>query len=581
MATQAEQFIKQVLAEREPDLDLSENTPFYDLFVRFVSNTSLAEIVSLRDSIEESRSISNVDMGIEEFDALLNNWFFTRNQGLNTFITVRLFFSSPLEVSIPLSQTFTINNTKFKALYSQSVRQNDFILSPQGEYSIDINLTSVDIGASTSVGVDTDVSTSFNIGSGFLRGVVVSVSQTGADMETNQQAHSRLQSELGHRALTSSRSIKARLSEVFPGVVSSVFTAGFAEPEMVRDAVSVEIPKRVVRLVFTEPIALNLKKETTEFFYNNDQNSLYRLRADFIETENSGLWEAKNNLFYIEIEIELDDYSTASGFKEDMQITVPSLTNNPRFVTAVTKTTFNGVGVVRVGGKTDVYIKVPTERRTITMNVPTNFTGLLPVPDEIKPVLKINGATTITNGISTDLQIYSLFSRRADLRFSGRDETDFYIDPAAAGSTLKIDVTCAPFVRRIDSFLNEKEERSISDDKMAKFFHPVFTEVYAVISTGDSDPADLKAAVTEYVNNITPGDSFVVSKLIEKMHGAVDSLSAMYIDTIQVYTEQHMPNGEIFTSFETDIINSVEDLDQGVSRRNTMFVLDNIDFIII
>ena len=239
MFTKILNFITRWITEYFPDVVLREGTSAYDLFAKAYSILH-HEHLDTQDTVLgrlDPREYNN--MSEAAMDRLAANWFLSRNQGDRSTGTVRIWFSEPTAVTIPVNfevitssgLTFYTNST---FVYSVSQLESQ---SQGSLYYCDITVYAQNFGAEYNIGIGeiSDIKSPF-----YLPWTSVSNLQpftSGADRETNAEFYARVIGSVNTRnLLITTGSMTATLLESFPTLIA-VETLGYGDDGMERDIV--------------------------------------------------------------------------------------------------------------------------------------------------------------------------------------------------------------------------------------------------------------------------------------------------------------------------------------------------------
>ena len=253
MSTDIETFILERLQDEFPNLDV--NSPGSTLRDVLVSPLVLlleplrVEINHLRQqlSLSDSDALTNAEM-----DALLGNWFTTRDIGAYSYAIVRVYFSSPRTVGTDSSITFTTGDgiafvpTGPKTFVPSDMKRTGNL------YYIDVSVRSMQATSEANV-----IKGAIKFVNG-LDGVVRVTNQAkasgGVTEETNEDFLTRAERSLSERSLNTKRGIETNIYNNFADIVS-IDVVGFNEPDMQRDILQAEtettIDESVGPMVYT------------------------------------------------------------------------------------------------------------------------------------------------------------------------------------------------------------------------------------------------------------------------------------------------------------------------------------------
>lgn len=229
-------FLSDRLAQAFPDLATSEVDVVADLLVKpvtvlwdpVVREVKRIDNLSFRDPSRLSR---------DEADALGANYFAPRRLGSFSRGVIRLFFTSPQNVSItPVNFFESKGGLIFFPTEVQSIRTQEMILnlSEDGLYYFDVNVIAEKTGAAYDIGPN-------EIGSVANLPAAVRVKNlrrfgSGENEENVAEYIGRVEQSLSERSLVTLRGIAAKTLNAFPEI-NRLNVVGFNDPEMQRDII--------------------------------------------------------------------------------------------------------------------------------------------------------------------------------------------------------------------------------------------------------------------------------------------------------------------------------------------------------
>ncbi len=266
---EAELLVKQVLEAKFPTLDLREGTGLRDLVIR---PTSMA-FAMLKKSIDYTQTTlagSDDNTPTEVVDALLSNWFLTRNIGTKSVISARLYFARPKNTSISSSVFFSTDNVaKFFPEESLSFPASAMVLDTNSdEYYLDVDLTAEQEGSGYNIGSGSLLYFS-NFDPYFLRAEINYLKSASIDTETNTQFISRAETAISTRNLINVPSIDQNLKAAF-NYINRLVSIGMGDPEMLRDEIKAVFDAKAKRQV---QVITNTGREVTVTLANHGYNS--------------------------------------------------------------------------------------------------------------------------------------------------------------------------------------------------------------------------------------------------------------------------------------------------------------------
>lgn len=243
---ESESFFRAYLQVKIPDGDFAQGSPAGDYLVTGHAYVrayflKLIKIIRDRQSLRTLVNLPNDEDTVDATDAILDNIFLPRNAGKFARGTALCHFSSRVDSRIPSRNRFF--KTKDLVYYpdstsdifiaSSSLRPNFGADGQVIDWVAPINLVAARVGLDYNQ--DRGRFVAADKFSAFLTFVENINPLFGGDgTETNAKVIQRSRTAISLRALINSRSNEAVLSSNFTAILS-VFTAGYGDPEMVRD----------------------------------------------------------------------------------------------------------------------------------------------------------------------------------------------------------------------------------------------------------------------------------------------------------------------------------------------------------
>jgi hypothetical protein len=237
---QAESFAQQYLSAAYPDTDFREGTGLYDTVIRPAG--SLFALVEAAINFYFSNYTlqgANNNTPTNFVDAILSNWFSTRQQGTQAVINATLYFAAQVPVTLTTNQVFSPDGvTTFSpinsAVYPASNLSYD---AARQEWYLNVNLQATGTGSNFNLNSGTLMYfTNFN--PFFLSGAINYLVSSGLATETNSEFIARTQAEISTRNLINRNSIESFLTNTFPELTNMAIV-GYGDPAMQRDYVTV------------------------------------------------------------------------------------------------------------------------------------------------------------------------------------------------------------------------------------------------------------------------------------------------------------------------------------------------------
>ena len=228
-------FILQALNERFPDLDIRPGSALYQLLALPVAFT----FQPFRDRLNTLRKNQSLRffqfMLPRELDSLVANFLLERTGSLNANGTVRVFFDTPDNYTVPTTARFrTDDGLSFLPVTATTITRANLLLNfANGLYYLDVPAAAVASGADSAV--DAGQIT-------LVEGITGAVSATnltaffgGRNEESNAGLAVRTRRSIATRTITSPFATEALLREQFGDSLISVEVIGFGDEEMIRN----------------------------------------------------------------------------------------------------------------------------------------------------------------------------------------------------------------------------------------------------------------------------------------------------------------------------------------------------------
>lgn len=230
-------FIQTRIRQAFPDLDIQEVDALTDTVVdpmRVLIEPLVREVklARVRSDLRNYERMSD-----DEVDALLANYFESRQAGGFAIGTIRVYYASAQSVSF--SQTnvaISKNGLRYIPTVPQSITSDEMFLNRDGsEYYVDVNYIAEARGDQYNIDVDQIVNISNLPAATRVRNL--RKFRDGVRRETTAEFVSRTQQSLSDKTLTVERGIARVLAETFPDM-RRLFVVGYKDPEMERDIIT-------------------------------------------------------------------------------------------------------------------------------------------------------------------------------------------------------------------------------------------------------------------------------------------------------------------------------------------------------
>lgn len=620
-AKKIEDFVVSIIQDFDDTISLSPGEPFFDLFVRLYNSTVLISILNILTQFEQEQSLSNTELPNDTYDNLLGRSLYTRKPGTYTTLTMLCSFTNDANVfNVRNSDLFTIEGSSFNPTGPSLVNKTSYFRI-EGDtviYGLRIPLIAQVQGSGSTVTLGATIQVPYTSLTGFLGAVVESDVVLGENAESNEQALQGLIQSKNVANLINIPSIEAQFAQELPGLVRNTVVVGMTDPEMFRDAVPTQLPQRKARIFFADKQTVTLihkdafSNVVTKFQYAKDPSIVYYLKppagANTVSKLGSDNWEQHPNGSYImEVDVQLGSVENPKGFTNDVPFfMVQSLYNtingsyitdtpysliNPNYLGAIADTkpysipVFDTEGnvlnyvmesLVHVGGFSDIYVQTSVSRVSRKFKVPLDTNGIIPIPEEYKPILKIHSALDNANNV---IDFIGLNTTDSTLRYSAADPTEILVDPALSNTEILLDFSYAPDLQTISTFVLDTK-RIPQDNSMVRLKTPIFVNLVAEVLVTANRPevvSALQSAFFNYINSITVAGPLPVSKVLSYLDQAVPEVAGFSSFTLTAV--QMMPDGNVVDIISEDIITPVTQLALGVSDRTTQYIAESAVFL--
>jgi hypothetical protein len=233
--TDIDTFVTDRFAQEFPDIYANDPGALRDIFInplRIILEPFKREV----QTIKKNQSL--VDPSVlsdEDADALIANFFDSRDQGGYAVGAVRLYFANPTDVRIDVAnRVYSGSNLNFFPTNPVVSSAESMAFNRDGSFFyMDVPLRAENAGSSYNIGID-EISG--------IEGVpnVIKVSNLraftgGTDRQDTISFASAAEESLTERSLVTRRGARARLNTVFKGALRSVQVVGAKDAEMQRD----------------------------------------------------------------------------------------------------------------------------------------------------------------------------------------------------------------------------------------------------------------------------------------------------------------------------------------------------------
>lgn len=215
-----------------------EGSVIKDIAVKPLSGL-LAPFITELEQMRDNQSFLNfLNLDPDAADALAANVFVSRRSGTRATGTVRLFFDTPVDTTIPAEFSFsTADGRMFYTISAVTITEDEMSLNyDNGLYYVDV-LVEADMEGT---GYNVDVG-AINSSYMTLPAHVVTVSNPypftdGTYAESNAELYAKVKDSITTRDLVTEKGIRYVLRDTFNDI-QNIQIVGFGDPEMIRDTV--------------------------------------------------------------------------------------------------------------------------------------------------------------------------------------------------------------------------------------------------------------------------------------------------------------------------------------------------------
>jgi len=244
---QAVEYLRQLLNEEYPSLDLSENRVLFENLIRpaaILHAINRADIDTLVNSFSPVKITEDPDLADEEMtDAVFGNYGIERFEGSKATGYVAIIISDIVTTAVPSNSVFTSNGLTY--VVSQpyiGVTNQDAIISSaerlieqrtDGSYVFTVPVTASAVGEVYRLKRNSRFTVAPTIG-GVIDIVAAQDFEGGLAAETNAELVQRAQSGIAPKVFSGRAQIESLIRDRIDGI-EAVSQVGFGDPEMLRD----------------------------------------------------------------------------------------------------------------------------------------------------------------------------------------------------------------------------------------------------------------------------------------------------------------------------------------------------------
>lgn len=245
--TQAQEYLRQLLKEEYPSLDLSENRVLFDNLIRpaaIMHAANREDIDVLRRSFSPLEIAANPELADAEMvDSVYSNYGVTRYEGNKATGYVAIIISDLITTAVPANVIFTSNGLDFVVTRAYvGVTVSDAVVSDSerlieertdGYYVFTVPVVASDVGEQYRIKRDARFTVSPSI-SNTIDLVAAQDFEGGLAAETNTELVERVQDGIAPKVFSGRAQIEALIKSEVEGI-EAVSQVGFGDSEMLRD----------------------------------------------------------------------------------------------------------------------------------------------------------------------------------------------------------------------------------------------------------------------------------------------------------------------------------------------------------
>jgi hypothetical protein len=245
--TQAEEYLRQLLKEEYPSMDLTENRVIYENVIRpaaILHAQNRADIDTLEQSFSPLVIAENPDLADEDMtDAVFANYGIERFEGSKATGLIAVIISSLSTTAVPANSIFTANGLTFVVTQAYvGVTTQDAVISSSerlieartdGSYVFTVPVVASNTGEQYRLKRNSRFTVAPTIG-GVIDLSAAQDFEGGTSAETNEELVQRAQAGIAPKVFSGRAQIEALIQDELPSV-TAVSQVGFGDPEMLRD----------------------------------------------------------------------------------------------------------------------------------------------------------------------------------------------------------------------------------------------------------------------------------------------------------------------------------------------------------
>lgn len=557
------QYIIRTIKEKHTDMDLSEGSPFVDMFVDPISPV-IAPLVDLIGRIELKTNLNNAElMTEEELDEVAEgNYFFQRKQGGKSYGEVTFYLRSISEENnfvIPQGVILsTDDGYKYQVISRHEFTPNDLypMYNPENlMYEITVSVEGIDVG----IEYDVEEGKIKNIDTPFSEKVVsvgnINKITGGESKESNGEFAERLKSFYISRNLGTSPGYKDFIIDNFQEV-EEMHVSGKNDAFMMRDIITYKNEyDELVSKHIGGKIDIYIRGETFDTDVKSIvvQNNIFELSQNEINETSIQMYlkgdiDKTPRVFSLEYDSELDIYTlTASEYSDGESLIVEYEYGE---------------------GLTIYYDEFKIEETIVDLEAP--ISGIISI---------FNNANETEIDISEE-GAYEIISKNPEFDSTSQEEKSIKITSPFVknGNECKIEYSYSRTLNLLEKIFSLEESRIITTDVLFKKAIPIPINIIVEIGTkGEaltaSHRSTIQRSIASFLSDIKMGGNIEESDIVANLYkdeNVADFLRYIKLPLLSIYVP---------VSISADIETGRRDIGTITSRKIEYFSLNKIQII--
>ena len=567
----ADAFLTAYASDKVPTADFSEGSAVRDFVIKAIAyifafirqeQTTTRNYQSLL-SLSKLPASTDVD---EAVDALLSNWFITRNSGRLSHIAVLLHFSKAADVV--LTPTLRFFRTA-DLIFTPDVAGETVIPASDLRATVSANGSITDY-VTTVMMLSATTNVAYNIDPGrfvttdafspyFLYAENQAKGYDGASIETTESLLARAPTALSVRNLINSRSIDTTLRNTYSNLTKTV-SIGYGDPEMIRDMAAENATRLAMHTGGCNDAYLNLPRTvvvenglTVGGEYLRPDNVINMLKdavVDFLATGvrvndilrvTVGLPTVPAEYVIIEVRqhalLVRERYPFVTATAENDPPTYVSYVIDSKVTstTGATSRIYQQPGSVVLSGRPHYRIKEVL------------FT---PTGGSATPLARVNDSPNATQ--------YCVIGSVPSKAQSALAMDVIQVAAANYSGALKVTYETLAGYEDIQGQLTDRFERVLCANPLAKALHPIylslnFTFRAATNATGATDTVALAAGISDFINGLDSANLIDLSEILQYVRDSFPNIGLIRDPIILTY-DLYAPDGQLYKYVTKDLV---------------------------